>query len=159
MGTHVSDCPNHTVERVTPFENRGLVALSGTFGYELDITKISQEDRNMIPKQIAMYNKYNDLIRGVHRIGNSFENPEFYCVKYVAKDKSEALVVYVQVLNRPNYHSRRIRLKGLRKNAFYRNEETNEVYSGSTLMNGGFLIKGLWGDFKCILLYFICEQN
>lgn len=124
MGTHVSDCPNHTVERVTPFENRGLVAISGTFGYELDITKISQEDRNMIPKQIAMYNKYNDLIRGgdLHRIGNSFENPEFYCVKHVAKDKSEALVVYVQVLNRPNYHSRRIRLKGLRKNAFYRNE-------------------------------------
>ena len=43
MGAHVSDCPNHTVGRVTPFETRGHVALAGTFGYELDITKIRKK--------------------------------------------------------------------------------------------------------------------
>ncbi|ERI94433.1 alpha-galactosidase [Clostridiales bacterium oral taxon 876 str. F0540] len=160
MGAHVSDCPNHTVGRVTPFETRGFVALSGTFGYELDVTKISQEDRNMIPKQIAMYHKFNDLIRtgDLYRISNVFENPEYDCVEYVAKDKSEILVTYVQILNKPNYHSRRIRLKGLQKNAFYRNEETNELYSGAALMNGGILIKGLWGDFKGKLMHFTREK-
>ena len=50
MGAHVSDCPNHTVGRVTPFATRGNVALAGTFGYELDITKIPQEDREQIPE-------------------------------------------------------------------------------------------------------------
>ncbi|MBQ8549284.1 MAG: alpha-galactosidase, partial [Lachnospiraceae bacterium] len=60
MGAHVSDCPNHAVGRVTPFETRGYVALAGTFGYELDVTKIPEEDRNMIPDQVAMYHKYND---------------------------------------------------------------------------------------------------
>ena len=63
MGAHVSDCPNHTVGRATPFETRGYVALAGTFGYELDVTKIPQEDREMIPEQVAMYHKYNDLVR------------------------------------------------------------------------------------------------
>ena len=63
MGAHVSDCPNHTVGRVTPFETRGIVALAGTFGYELDVTKIAQEERDMIPEQVAMYHKYNDLVR------------------------------------------------------------------------------------------------
>ena len=64
MGAHVSDCPNHTVGRVTPFATRGNVALAGTFGYELDITKIPAEDREQIPKQVELYHKYNDLVRG-----------------------------------------------------------------------------------------------
>lgn len=159
IGAHISDCPNHTVGRVTPFETRGLVALSGTFGYELDVTKISQEDRDMIPKQVEMYHKYNHLIRtgDLYRIGNVFENPEYDCVEYVSKDKSEVLVIYVQVLNRPFHHSRRIRLKGLQKDNYYRNEETSDVYSGTALMNGGVLIKGLWGDFKAKLMHFVKE--
>lgn len=42
---------------------RAHVALAGTFGYELDITKISEEERAMIPEQVSMYHKYNDLVR------------------------------------------------------------------------------------------------
>lgn len=159
IGSHVSDCPNHTVGRVTPFETRGLVALSGTFGYELDVTKISQEDRDMIPQQVEMYHKYNHLIStgDLYRIGNVFENPEYDCVEYVSKDKSEILVIYVQVLSRPFHHSRRIRLKGLQKDIYYRNEETSDIYSSAALMNGGVLIKGLWGDFKGKLIHFVKE--
>lgn len=63
MGAHVSVCPNHTVGRVTPFTTRGHVALAGTFGYELDITKLPEEERKLIPEQTAMYHKYHELIR------------------------------------------------------------------------------------------------
>ena len=63
MGAHITDCPNHSNGRVTPFETRGIVALAGTFGYELDITKIPEEERKQIPDQIAMYHRYNDLVR------------------------------------------------------------------------------------------------
>lgn len=160
MGAHVSDCPNHIVGRITPFETRGHVALSGTFGYELDVTKISSEDKALIPKQVEMYHKYNALIRkgDLYRIGSLYENPEFYCTEYVSKSKDAALAIYVQVLNRPNYHSRRIRLKGLDSEAFYKNEETNKVYSGAVLMNCGILIDGLFGDFKSKLIHFIREK-
>ncbi|MBR1911521.1 MAG: alpha-galactosidase, partial [Treponema sp.] len=63
MGAHVSVCPNHTCGRVTPFRTRGFTALAGTFGYELDITKLSSEERAIIPEQISMYKRYNELIR------------------------------------------------------------------------------------------------
>ena len=102
MGAHVSDCPNHTVGRVTPFETRGHVALAGTFGYELDITKIPEEDRQQIPAQTAMYHKYNDLIRrgDYYRIASFLENGNYDCYMVASKDRTEALVNYVQVLSR-----------------------------------------------------------
>ncbi len=114
MGAHISVCPNHTVGRNTPFETRGNVALAGTFGYELDITKIPQEDQEMIPQQVQMYHKYNDLVRegDYYRIASYRENHEFDCYLVAAKDKKEALVTFVQVIGRPNYHSRCIRLQG-----------------------------------------------
>ncbi|MDD3224377.1 MAG: alpha-galactosidase [Clostridium sp.] len=156
MGSHVSDCPNQSVGRMTPFETRGNVALSGTFGYELDVTKISKKDRELIPKQVSEYHKYNKLIRkgDLYRIGNLFKNAEFDCVEYVSKNKDEALVVYVQVLNRANYHSRRICLKGLDRETFYCSEETNKIYSGAVLMNCGILIQSMFGDFKSKLIHF-----
>jgi len=155
IGAHVSDCPNHTVGRTTPFETRGYVALAGTFGYELDVTKIPEEDRKMIPKQIAAYHKYNDLIRtgDYYRIGNLIENKEFDCWQVVAKDGTEALVTYIQVLGRPNYHSRRIRLKGLKDHGRYQNQETRDVYCGSTLMNAGINMINIHGDFKGRMIY------
>jgi alpha-galactosidase len=159
MGAHVSDCPNHTVGRTTSFETRGYVALSGTFGYELDITKISQEDRDMIPKQIAMYHKYNDLVRSgdYYRIANFSENNSFDSYEVISKDKKEVLITCIQVLGRPNYHSRRIKLKGLIEHAMYRNEETNEVYSGGALMHAGMNVTNLHGDYSGKIIHLLCE--
>lgn len=155
MGAHVSDCPNHTVGRITPFETRGNVALAGTFGYELDITKISEEERNMIPEQIAMYHKYNDLVRcgDYYRIASYSKNHEFDCYEVVAKDKSEALITFVQVMNRPNFHSRRIRIPGLAPDKRYRIEGSEEVYCGDTLMHAGLNIPNMWGDYQSKLIY------
>ncbi|MBQ9383810.1 MAG: alpha-galactosidase, partial [Ruminiclostridium sp.] len=108
MGAHVSDCPNHTVGRQTPFSTRGHVAMVGTFGYELDVTKIPQEDCDAIPGQIEEFKKYNPLVRtGDHyRIGNVFEDDGWDAWMFVAKDKSEALFEFVQILKRANMHSR-----------------------------------------------------
>lgn len=155
MGAHVSDCPNHTVGRVTPFETRGYVALAGTFGYELDVTKIPQEDRDMIPAQVAMYHKYNDLVRlgDYYRIASYSENHMYDCYMVVSKDKKEALVTFIQVMNRANYKSRIICLKGLKEDSRYRVEETGKILLGSTLMNAGILIENPWGDFKGKLIH------
>jgi len=157
MGAHVSDCPNHAVGRVTPFETRGYVALAGTFGYELDVTKIPEEDRNMIPDQVAMYHKYNDLVRtgDYYRIASYRENRMYDCYMVVAKDKSEALVTFVQVMGRPNSHSRRILLKGLCPDKKYRIEGENRTYLGSTLMQAGILVENMWGDYKGKLIHIV----
>ncbi len=160
MGAHVSDCPNHTVGRVTPFETRGIVALAGTFGYELDVTKIPQEDRDQIPDQIAMYHKYNDLVRegDYYRIASYAQNHKYDCWQIVSEDRKQSLVTFVQVLNRANFKSRRILLKGLDAEKQYRvafvNDDSivDKVYSGDVLMKAGLLVPNPWGDFRARLI-------
>lgn len=167
MGAHVSDCPNHTVGRVTPFETRGYVALAGTFGYELDVTKIPQQDRDMIPQQVAMYHKYNDLVRtgDYYRIAHYADNHYYDCYEVVAKDKSEALVTYIQVLGRPNFHSRRIHIQGLDPEAVYVIENAQDwpeigqtEYRGDTLRYAGLNIPPLGGDFRGRLMHLQKKQ-
>ncbi len=155
MGAHVSDCPNHATGRVTPFETRGHVALAGTFGYELDVTKISEEDRKLIPAQVEMYHKYNELVRmgDYYRVASYRENHMYDCYMVVKKDKSEALVTFVQVLGRPNVHSRRILLKGLDPDKRYRVDGCERARLGSTLMQAGILVENMWGDFRSRLIH------
>ena len=156
MGAHVSDCPNHTVGRVTPFETRGHVALAGTFGYELDVTRIPEEDRKMIPQQVEMYHKYHELIRegDYYRIASYRENHLYDCWAVASEDKKEVLVTYVQVLGVPNAITRKIYLDGFEEKALYRLDGTEEIYTGSMLMKAGFLVRGLHGDFRSKLFHF-----
>ena len=156
MGAHVSDCPNHIVGRSTPFETRGHVALAGTFGYELDITKIPDEERQMICEQTKMYHAYNDLVRegDYYRIASYRENHKFDAWAVASKDKSEVLMTYVQVLAEPNKHSRKLRLQGFEPEACYRLTGTERTYTGEMLMYAGFLIEPLKGDFVSKLYHF-----
>lgn len=159
MGAHVGDCPNHVVGRNTPFETRGHVALAGTFGYELDVTKIAQEEREQIPGQVALYHKYHALVQegDYYRIASwSMEKP-YDCWEVASKDGKEALVTFVQVLAQPNMSSRRIYLRGLKEEADYKLEGTDEVYRGEELMKCGFLVPSERGDMKSWLYHFICR--
>lgn len=161
MGAHVSDCPNHIVGRNTPFTTRGHVALAGTFGYELDITKISQEDKKEIEEQTAVYHKYQPLIRegDYYRLASWRKDYGLDCWEVVAKDKSEALVTVVQVLARAAFRSRKIHIKGLDPYADYLLEETGQVAKGSLWMEGGFLVPESNGDFISHLCHFIRQQH
>ncbi len=167
MGAHVSVCPNHTVGRVTPFETRGHVALAGTFGYELDITKLSKEDKALVPKQVALYHAFNDLVRegDYTRIASYQENGAYDAFMVADKDKSKALVWYVHVLARANQKDKILPLSGLDENKMYRLStvnmelenplvQTDKIYSGSVLKKAGFAFEKVWGDFKAQLLYF-----
>ena len=155
MGAHVSDCPNHILGRTTPFATRGYVALAGTFGYELDVARISEADRAMIPEQVAMYHKYNDLVRqgDYYRLASYQENHGYDCWQVVSKDRTECLVTYIQVLSRPNVRSRRIFLEGLAPDRQYQIEGEERTYRGDTLMYGGLLMKPMQGDFQGTLIY------
>ena len=163
MGAHVSVCPNHACGRVTPFKTRGYVALAGTFGYELDITKLSLDEKAMVKNQISLYKKYSDLVRNgdYWRIASYSSNGEYDSWITVSKDKKTALMTFVQVFNHPNYKTRMIKICGLDENATYKisypDEDKNQypdmILSGKTLMNAGLPIKRDWGDFQGKLIY------
>lgn len=157
MGAHVSACPNHIVGRSTPFETRGHVALDGTFGYELDITKLSAEEKEKVKKQIELYHRYDHLVREgeYHRIASWQENHLYDCWEVAAKDQSEAVVTYVQVLAGANVRSRKIRLKGLDAKAVYRLEGTEKTFAGGLLMHGGVLVEPQEGDYMSRVMHFV----
>ncbi|MBS1372176.1 MAG: alpha-galactosidase [Lentisphaeria bacterium] len=140
MGAHISDCPNHQTHRTNPFETRGIVALSGTFGYELDLNKMNDEERRLIREQVAAYHKYNHIVAGgdFHRLTDPF-SPETVVViwEHVAADRSEALVTMVQPRNVPNGPVFRVRLRGLDPEAVYEVEHSGERFTGEMLMNAG----------------------
>ena len=152
IGAHVSVCPNHTVGRTTPFETRGDVALLGTFGYELDITKLTEEEKEQVKCQVEKYHKYNDLIRegDYYRLASAEENGYYDSWMIADKDKSQALVFYVQVRARANAKSRFVRLAGLDEKKRYAVDGT--VYAGSALVQAGVRIPAESGDFKSRLI-------
>lgn len=152
MGAHVSVCPNHTVGRTTPFETRGDVALLGTFGYELDITKLSAEEKEQVKEQVRKYHKYNDLIRegDYYRLESASDNGFYDSWMIVEKDKSRALLFYVQMLARANTKSRFVRLAGLDSGKRYAVD--GKEYAGGTLMKAGLRIPSEFGDFKSRLI-------
>ena len=63
VGSHVSAVPNHQTGRKTPLHTRGVVAMSGTFGYELNLMKLSEEEKQEIREQIAEYKSYAPIIQ------------------------------------------------------------------------------------------------
>ena len=161
MGAHVSVCPNHTMGRNTPFATRGMTALAGTFGYELDVTKLSEEDKAAIPKQVKAYHAFHDMIRegDYYRLDSFWENGRFDCFEVVEESKKKALVFFTQVLGEPAMHSRRIKLQGLKENANYKISlirldqdqmilDTGRVINGGLLMQAGFQMERPWGDFQ-----------
>ena len=157
MGAHVGDCPNHIVGRNTPFDTRAHVAMAGTFGYELDITKIAEEERAKIPAQVEEYHRYQPLMqRGdYYRLASWSDRKPYDCWEVAAKDGSEALVTFVQVLAEPNMHSRAVFLRGLQEDAEYALEGTENVYGGDELMYCGYLVPSKQGDFVSRLYHFV----
>ncbi|MBO6239596.1 MAG: alpha-galactosidase [Butyrivibrio sp.] len=160
MGAHVSDCPNHTVGRTTPFNTRGDVALSGTFGYELDITGISRKDREAIKEQVENYHKFSDIYRNgdYYRLASYQRNHEFDAWMVVSKDKKRALLTCVQVVAAPNGKKRVLKLDGLDKNMDYRIADSNMRILGSTLKSAGLQIDMPAGDYQSKLIYLSSEE-
>ena len=152
IGSHVSVCPNHTVGRDTPFETRGDVALFGTFGYELDVTKLSDAEKELVKEQTQNYHKYNDLIRegDYYRLASVSENGHYDSWMVVSNDRDKALLFYVQVQAKANLKSRFIRLKGLSPEKIY--ILNGQEYTGDILMKVGVRISPEFGDFKSKIL-------
>ena len=140
VSAHVSVCPNHQNGRVTPFKTRGICAMQGSFGYELDLSKLSEEDKAEAKRQITVYNENWELFQSgsYYRLNSPMENHDYTAWSYVSKDqrKVSLSVIYTDLHGNPK--PVRVKLKGLKKDASYDVDGT--VYTGTALMRGGLLI-------------------
>ncbi len=148
MGSHVSTVPNHQVGRVTPLDTRGNAAMSGNLGYELDLTRLSEEEKKTISEQVELYKEIRPLIQfgTFYRILNPFEGNET-AWSFVADDASETIVFYFKVLSQPASAVRTLKFKGLNPDSLYQNIITGEIFGGDELMNVGITVPLVQKDF------------
>ncbi|PAK43062.1 alpha-galactosidase, partial [Priestia megaterium] len=152
MGAHVSDVPNHQVHRYTSLDMRGDVAMSGNLGYELDLTKLTGEEKEIVKRQVSKYQEVRQLIQfgDFYRLLSPFEGNETSW-SFVNKDKTEAMVFYFRVLAEANAPFESFKVKGLDASKKYRVVETNNVYGGDELEYIGLSIPAeLKGDFQSV---------
>jgi len=150
IGAHVSICPNHLVERKTPFQTRAVVAMAGTFGYELDVTALSENEQEQIPDQVAQYQELQPLIQSgdYYRIASAAQNGGLDGQMVVSKDQRQAVLFVARVLDAPNQAQKRLRLQGLDPVGIYENQETHQRYTGDVLRKIGLPISLPAGDFQ-----------
>ena len=148
MGAHLSDVPNNQVGRVTPLETRAHVAMSANFGYELDLTKISEEEKESIKEQVKLYKEIRDIVQfgDFYRILSPFEGNEA-AWNMVSKNKEEFVGMYFKILSEPATSIKILKFKGLNPNYYYEDIETKEVFGGDELMNVGITLKRVKKDF------------
>ncbi len=141
MGAHVSVCPNHQTKRITPFSTRGNVALTGAFGYELDVTALTEDECDLVRAQIEYYKKWSNVVSSgdLYRLINPFVQENYSAWEVVSKDKNSAIVTFV-VLKGEFHAMLNMKLCGLEAQKKYRCIETGREYYGSTLMNAGLRI-------------------
>lgn len=153
LGAHVSACPR------TDIHTRAAVALWGTFGYELDPYKLTEEEKEAVKAQAAAYHKYYDLTHygDLYRLTLPTENPFLCDWMFVSPDKSQALYTRV-IMRRPGVVYQVAKLRGLDPDRLYRDEDSGEVYSGAILMHAGLdLSAKRWEDLAdgtCVVKHF-----
>mgnify|MGYP002304140485 CR=1 FL=1 len=138
MGAHVSAVPNHQTGRVTSFHTRGVTAMAGTFGYELNPALLSDEEKQQIREQIKTYKKYETLINeGTYwRLSDPFMD-EIAAWMTVSEEQDHALVSAVRLRVEANQAAVYVRLRGLKPDAVYLEEQSGRQYSGAALMHAG----------------------
>lgn len=138
VGAHVSAVPNHQTGRRTSLHTRGVVAMAGTFGYELDPGKLSEEEKEEIKEQLRQFRKYAPLIcqGDYYRLSDPFRDV-FGAWMFVSGDKSKALLSVVMLEIHGNMPVQYVRLKGLKPDAVYEDAGFHRRYLGAALMNAG----------------------
>ncbi len=150
MGAHVSAC------RRTGFETRGNVAMWGTFGYELDPRKLTEEEKAVVRAQVKEYHETYELIRSgdLYRLVSPFENSYRAVWEIVSPEKDCAMLTLVTMRSQLYAHVV-VRLRGLDPDRYYRNETTGEILSGAALMRAGVVLTGVAaGDGESITIRF-----
>ena len=154
VGSHVSAVPNEANGRTTPIRTRGVVAMSGTFGYEMDPNQTTQEEKEVIREQVAFFKEHYNLIQqgDYYRLTDPFQNGPYTAWAHVAPDGREALVSLVFTSLRAAQPFRVLKLKGLNPQLTYQiNGEGS--WPGDVLMCAGYPLPMLNGDYQSLQLY------
>ena len=155
VGSHVSVVPNEQTGRVISMETRGIVAMAGVLGYELDLGRLSLEEKEIVKEQIRKYRTYSGLVqKGLYyRLTNPFEDSTA-AWEFISEDGSEALVSVVMQEIHGNMTANYVRLKGLVSGRSYQDQESGNIYDADALMEVGIPLPQRVGEYQAYQYYF-----
>ncbi len=161
MGAHVSVSPNHQTGRATPFSARVTVARNGTFGFEMDLGKLTEVQKEEVRRSVDQYRKDEPLILG----GDYFRLTDAACDRdqvfwqFVSKDQKECLVQGIILRPKSNGPISFIRLQGLKEKAVYQDTGTGEEYTGAALMYAGIPLPLAWGNYQPMQMHLVEKET
>lgn len=149
MGAHAADAPQGG--RMTPLAFRSAVAMAGVFGYEFDITRLSQEEFEAVKCQVELYKEIRDIVMFGDMYRLTGIDDSYVSWMYVSENKTKAVCTVVATVRHAGESRKRIKLKGLDEKAVYICE--GKEYSASALMNSGMEYIP-WDDYASKILIF-----
>jgi alpha-galactosidase len=152
MGAHVSEVPNHQVMRLTPLHTRAHVAMAANLGFELDLTKLSGEDKRAVKHHIERYKLIRETVQlgDFYRLMSPYENNGTAWM-FISKEKNQVVLFYYRHLAKPNDIEPKIKLSYLEPEGLYQLEDGRQLY-GDTLMNFGLRLPSMAGDFDSVMV-------
>ena len=152
MGSHISASPNHQTGRSTLLSTRAVVAMAGTFGYELDLQKLTADEKEMVKAQIVRYKQLQPLLLEgrCERLTDAVTDTCFTAWQFTAPDRSPAVVTLVVIDPQPTPWPTHIRLRGLDPQALYHESLTERVYTGAALCHAGLTLPIMQGDYPAV---------
>lgn len=175
VGSHVSAVPNHQTGRMTELATRAAAAMAGSFGYELDLNLLTEEEKEQVREQIKNYHRFEMLIRQgrYYRLTDVWQKKEYAAWEYCAPDESEALVTVITMDTQCNPATEYVKLRGLGEDKKYRVEVVGmqtdgenvqringtpnavepEYFTGAQLVYAGLPVPRLGNEYKSWQVY------
>lgn len=168
MGAHVSAVPNHQVRnRSELLKTRCEVALPGQFGFELDMSRMTAEEKELAAFYVSMYQKYGEVFHkgDLYRLRSPYETNEC-ALEFISEDQSTVILCVYVKNGVPNGPFSRLKLAGLDAGSAY--EEVTDipanvsdpckahpgtVYGGDELMQRGITLQPV-GDYSSSIRIF-----
>ena len=157
MGAHVSVSPNHQTGRATPFSSRGLVAQCGTFGFEMDLGRLTEVQKEETRRMIDQYRQDEPLIQGgdYYRLSDAAMDRDQVFWQFVSKDRKESLVQGIMLRPKSNGPISYIKLQGLKEDSLYHDVEMGGTYTGAALMYAGIPLPLPWGNYQPVRMHLV----
>ena len=151
MGAHVSHAPNWQTGRMSPLKTRVNVAMWGTFGYEMDLKELNEQQFAETQADIAYMKAHRDLLLygDSYRLKSPFEG-DTAAWMVVSPDQNGAVVTAVRMSSHPNERRERLRLNGLAPEKLYHIEELDTDLTGQELMHFGLPLAFEPGDYRSL---------
>ena len=158
MGAHVSVVPNEQTGRSVPMETRATVAMSGTFGYELDLGALPDQEKAMVVQQIQAYKESYDLIQtgDYYRLSAPTPDGAPTAWLHVSTDRRTALLCVVAGQTHAGPPFRQVKLRGLDPTLQYRLTGDDTPWPGDVLMQAGYPLPML-EEYHCLRLWLKAE--